>query len=193
MEIPERLDLESDPNPWTLVGSREIYSNPWITVREDQVLRPDGKPGIYGVVGSRAATGVVAVDGDFIYLVGQYRYPTENYSWELIEGGADEGEEPLDAIKRELLEEAGLQAGCWRQLGPEIHLSNCFSSERGYLFVATDLTKGEASPDGTECLKVRRVHRERVRELLESGFFVDSMTIVGLYRYFSMLELGDGA
>ncbi|MCB0338105.1 MAG: hypothetical protein KDD53_00810, partial [Bdellovibrionales bacterium] len=68
-------------NPWKKLSDKIVYSNDWISVREDQVIRPDGKPGIYGVVSSRVATGVVALtDQNDIHLIGQYRYPTEQYS-----------------------------------------------------------------------------------------------------------------
>ncbi len=125
-------------NPWKTLQSKVTYQNAWITVREHDVIRPDGKPGIYGVVETRIATGVVALtDSHEIYLVGQYRYPTNEYSWEIIEGGSDPQETALDAAKRELKEEAGLMAASWEPLGSEIHLSNCHSSEVGFLFTAT--------------------------------------------------------
>jgi 8-oxo-dGTP pyrophosphatase MutT (NUDIX family) len=183
-QVKRIVKLPEGPNPWTTVSSREVYSNPWIRVREDQVISPGGKAGIYGVVESKPATGVVAADGDYLYLVGQYRYPTQNYSWEIIEGGADHGESPLQAAQRELKEEAGLTACHWEQLGPEVHLSNCFTAERGFLFVAWGLERGESCPDDTESLEVRRIHRNDVRAMIESGFIVDCMSIVGLYRYF---------
>jgi len=119
-------------NPWTTLATRVVYTNPWITVREDKVLRPNGSPGIYGVVETRLATGVLALTPEEdCYLVGQYRYTMHEYSWELIEGGSDPGEDALAAAQRELREEAGLTARDWQPLGGEIHLSNCHSSERG--------------------------------------------------------------
>ncbi|MDX6269344.1 MAG: hypothetical protein QOD28_567, partial [Acidobacteriota bacterium] len=88
-------------NPWTVVSTRHIYDNSWISVREDAVIQPDGGRGIYGVVHFKnIAIGVLAVEDDFIYLVGQYRYPLERYSWEIPEGGCAEGEDPLDAARR---------------------------------------------------------------------------------------------
>jgi len=101
-------------NPWQTKSSRLVYENAWIRVREDQVTCPDGQPGIYGVVETRIATGVIALTPQHeIYLVGQFRYPTGEYSWEIIEGGTEDGEEPLAAAKRELQEEAGLVARTW--------------------------------------------------------------------------------
>ena len=176
--IPEDM---SEDNPWKTVSSRVVYENPWITVREDQVIRPDGLPGIYGVVGTRAATGVVALSetGD-IYLVGQYRYPTEVYSWEIIEGGAEAGEAPLDAAKRELAEEAGLAAEEWLQLGGELQLSNCHSSEIGYLYLARKLRAVPSSPDGTEVLKLKKIPLAEAAADAAAGRIVDGMSVMGI-------------
>src|SRR4051812_49055840 len=89
-------------NPWTTRDRRLVYENPWIAVREDQVIHPDGRPGIYGVVHFKnRAIGVLPVDdAGRIWLVGQYRYPLERYSWEIPEGGAPEGEAPEAAARR---------------------------------------------------------------------------------------------
>ncbi|MBX7138379.1 MAG: NUDIX hydrolase [Oligoflexia bacterium] len=173
----------NEKNPWQTLSSRLVYSNPWISVREDQVIRPDGQPGIYGVVSTRIATGVVAVTPDRqVYLVGQYRYPTEHYSWEIIEGGTDDGEAPLQAAIREMREEAGLIADQIVQLGEEFHLSNCFSSEIGYVFLATGLRQVPSAPDGTEQLVTRQLAFDAALEMVHSGEIKDAVTIVGLYR-----------
>ena len=173
----------STNNPWKTLGSTHIYSNAWMSLREDQVIRPDGQKGIYGVVESRAATGVVALTPDQeVYLVGQYRYPTEMYSWEIIQGGAEENEDPLTACKRELQEEAGLIAQQWTQLGGEVHLSNCISSERGYVYLAEDLSETQATPDGTEVLQVKTVPFDEAIAMAHSGEIVDAMSIIGIYH-----------
>lgn len=168
-------------NPWKKVSTRTIYSNPWLTLREDEVVRPDGAPGIYGVVETRVATGVVALtEKQEVYLIGQYRYPTDAYSWEIVEGGSDPGEDPFDTAQRELREEAGLVAKRWSPLGNEIHLSNCISSEIGKLFIAEDLTEVEPEPDGTEILQIKKVPFSEALEMAESGEIKDAMSILGL-------------
>src|SRR5580693_1650129 len=103
-------NLEDGPDPWKTIGSREVYANPWIRVREDQVIRPDGKPGIYGVVEFRSyAIGVVPVtpEGE-TFLVGQWRYPLSLYSWEIPEGGGAFDRPMLESAKKELREETGI-------------------------------------------------------------------------------------
>ncbi len=170
-------------NPWKTLDSKVVYENPWIRIREDAVVRPDGKPGIYGVVETRLATGVIALTPENeVYLVGQYRYPMDCYSWEIIEGGSDDNESALDAAMRELREEAGLEAAHWEALGPEIHLSNCHSNERGYLFLATGLIEVEASPDGTEELVIRKVPLAEALAMVDSGEIADAMSIMALLR-----------
>lgn len=173
----------SERNPWKTLSSQIVYSNSWIQVREDQVVRPDGKPGVYGVVQTRIATGVVALTPEEeIYLVGQYRYPMECYSWEIVEGGSDPGEAPLSAAKRELLEEAGLKAETWEQLGPEFHLSNCHSNERAFIYLARNLSQFSPCPDGCEELQIRKLPLTEVFGMADSGEIKDALTLIALAR-----------
>ena len=170
-------------NPWQRLGSKLIYSNPWITVREDDVITPGGRPGIYGVVETRIATGVVALtEAGEIYLVGQYRYPVDEYSWEIPEGGSEVGEDPMVTAKRELREETGLEADSWEPLGGEIHLSNCFSSERGFLYLARGLHQGAAEPDHTEELQVQKIPFVECLAMVDRGEIKDSLTVIAVLR-----------
>lgn len=177
-------------NPWKQLSTRLVYENPWIRVREDQVISPTGSSGIYGVVECKIATGIVALTEDQqVYMVGQYRYPTDTYSWEIPEGGGNDGETPLVTAQRELREEAGLVATDWQPLGGEIHLSNCFTSERGYLFLARGLSQGASQPDETEALQVKTVPFRECLRMVESGEIVDSLTIIAILRAARVLGL----
>jgi 8-oxo-dGTP pyrophosphatase MutT (NUDIX family) len=168
-------------NPWTTLGTRPIYENPWIAVREDQVLRPDGQPGIYGVVHFKnRAVGVLPIDETGrVWMVGQYRYTLGCYSWEIPEGGCPEHEEPEEAARRELREETGLEAGQLELIGRS-HLSNSVSDELGIIYRATDLIEGPNQPEGTERIEVRLMAWEQVWGMLSRGEITDSMTVIAL-------------
>lgn len=171
-------------NPWTTKSSRVVYDNAWITVREDEVVRPDGADGIYGVITTSIATGVVALtDDDHVVLVGQWRYPLEQYSWEIVEGGTDDGEDPMTAAARELREEAGLAADHWEPLGGPVHLSNCFSAEEARLYVARGLHEVGADPDGNEELTRRLVPVDDALAMVDDGTITDAMSVVALLRF----------
>jgi ADP-ribose pyrophosphatase len=180
--------MSSSEGPWKRISSRLVYANPWIRLREDQVISPTGTPGIYGVVEARIAVGVVALtDTNELYMVGQHRYPTDCYSWEIPEGGAEESETPLEAAQRELLEETGLVAASWESIGGEVHLSNCFTAERAHLFFARTLTLGEAAPDETELLSVKKVGIREAIQMVEQGQVSDGLTIIAILRVARML------
>jgi 8-oxo-dGTP pyrophosphatase MutT (NUDIX family) len=162
---------------------RVAYENPWITVWHDDVSRPDGSPGIYGVVHfANLAAGVVAIDADDrTVLVGQHRYTVDAYSWEIPEGGVPDGETALDGARRELREETGVEAATWRELC-QVDLSNSISDERAVLFLATDLTLGVATPDPTEALEIRWVPFAEAVEMTVDGRITDAMSVVALQR-----------
>lgn len=175
-------DRESnDENPWVTLDRRTVYENPWIRVHEDRVIRPDGHPGIYGVVDFKnLAIGVLPVDEHGrIWLVGQYRYPLGQYSWEIPEGGGHDDESPEEAARRELREETGLIADHLEFLA-EVHLSNSVCNERARIYRATGLQTGRNDPEGSERLQVRRVDWEEAWAMFRKGEITDSMTVIAL-------------
>jgi len=170
--------------PWRRRTRTTAYANPWIEVFHDEVDRPDGSPGIYGVVHfENVAVGVVAVDdAGRILLVGQHRYPLDAYSWEIPEGGAAPEEPAIDGAARELAEETGYEAAEWREL-VSFSLSNSVTDERGVVFLATGLRAGIAAPDPTEELAIRWATPEEVLAEIDAGEIHDILTIVGVTRY----------
>jgi 8-oxo-dGTP pyrophosphatase MutT (NUDIX family) len=176
-------DTRTASGPWTRRSRRVAYENPWITVWHDEVTRPDGAPGVYGVVHfANLAAGVLAIDADDrVLLVGQHRYALDAYSWEIPEGGVPAGESALEGARRELREETGVDAVEWRELA-RAHLSNSVSDELAVLFLATSLTLGAATPDGTEDLAIRWLPFAQVLAMTLAGEIEDAMTIIAIER-----------
>src|SRR6201991_5040012 len=110
--------METQENPWKVLGSKEKYDNNWIRVTEYDVINPSGGKGIYGKVHFKnLAIGIVPLDEELnMWIVGQYRFPINRYSWEIPEGGGLIGSDPLESAKRELQEETGLSANKWSEL-----------------------------------------------------------------------------
>jgi len=182
--------MELTQNPWKTVSSRPIYDNPWISVREDQVINPKGGNGIYGVVTFKnIAIGIIPVDEEgYTYLVGQFRYTLNEYSWEIPEGGGPIGIDPLDSAKRELKEETGFTADKWTNICT-IHTSNSVTSEVGYLYLAQGLKDGESEPEDTEELQVKRVHLKDAVEMVMNNEITDSLSIAGILKAARILNI----
>ncbi len=167
--------------PWTVLSANDVYENPWIRLTHHEVLTPTQTPGIYGLVHYKnLAIGVVPVDAEgHTYLVGQYRFPLDAYSWEIPEGGGAHGVDPLDSAARELREETGFTARHWRKI-LEADLSNSVSDERAVAYLAWGLTPGESEPEATEELAVRRVPLAEAFRMVEAGEIRDALSVLSL-------------
>jgi 8-oxo-dGTP pyrophosphatase MutT (NUDIX family) len=175
--------MVENKNPWIVKGEKAIYDNAWINVTEYDVINPSGGKGIYGKVHFKnTAIGVIALDQEQnIWLVGQYRFVLNEYSWEIPEGGCPEGEDYLTAAKRELLEETGLVAQSWRQL-MKLHLSNSVTDELAFVFLATQLEQKTASPEDTEELMVKKMPFEEAVKMVEQGEITDAISVAAIQR-----------
>lgn len=170
-------------NPWKKLRSKLVYDNPWITVIEDAVINPSGGEGIYGKVHFKnIAVGIIPVDEEGnTWLVGQYRYTLNQYSWEIPEGGCPAEEDILDAAKRELKEETGLTASNWKEI-MQIHTSNSVSDEVGYVFLATGLTTGQTAFEDTEDLKIKKLPFKQVVQMVLDGEITDSISVAAILK-----------
>jgi 8-oxo-dGTP pyrophosphatase MutT (NUDIX family) len=179
-------------NPWTILAERRVYDNKWIGVTEYDVLNPNGGKGIYGKVHFKnLAIGALPLDGEgYTWLVGQYRFPLEAYSWEIPEGGGDPAVAPVESARRELLEETGLVAAEWTHL-MDMHLSNSVADEKAILFLARGLEQREAMPEETEQLVVRRLPFEEAYQMVEEGIITDSMSVAAILKVKLMLLQGE--
>ena len=173
-----------EKNPWKILAEKEVYDNPWISLTEYDVINPSGGKGIYGKVHFKnIAIGVLPIDekGN-VWLVGQYRFPVNLYSWELPEGGGPLEHEPLDSAKRELLEETGLKAGSWEKL-LEMHLSNSVTDEKAIVYIARNLSQHNAEPEETEDLRVQKLPFETVFQKVMAGEITDSITVAAILKW----------
>jgi 8-oxo-dGTP pyrophosphatase MutT (NUDIX family) len=178
-------------DPFKTLAQHTAYQNPWIRLEHRDVMRPDGPPGVYGIVRfANLAVGVLPVlpDGR-VPLVGQWRVPHHAYSWEIPEGGVPHGEDPLAGARRELAEETGLTATTWTKL-VEFDVSNSVTDEKGVVYLATGLTEGVASPDGTEVLSRQDVPFRELLAWVDEGQVRDSLTIIAVLKVHQLALTG---
>jgi 8-oxo-dGTP pyrophosphatase MutT (NUDIX family) len=169
-------------NPWTTLSGEEKYSNPWISVTEYQVINPGGGRGIYGKVHFKnTAIGILPIDNELnTWLVGQFRYTLNEWSWEIPEGGGPAGQDVLEAAKRELKEETGLEASRWSQI-LKLHTSNSVTDEVGFVFLAEDLTPGERNPEESEAdLRVWKLPLKEAIAMVLEGKITDGISVMAL-------------
>lgn len=170
-------------SPWKTKSSRTVYENNWISVREDEVIRPDGNPGIYGVIYIRPSVGVLAMnEQDEVVLVGQWRYSVNRYSWELPRGGSHPGEpDMLEVARRELVEETGVQAALWEFLGT-VDNGNGVANDVQSLYLASDLTYTEMSLDPEEDITVAWKPFDEVLEMAMSGGITEVCSVAAILK-----------
>ena len=166
---------------WKTHKTDVVYDNPWIRVEHDEVMIPTGTPGVYGrVIFKNKAIGIIPMDQDLnTWLVGQYRYPLQEYSWEIPMGGGPIGEDFMATAKRELKEETGIYADKWTQL-MRIHTSNCVTDEEGFIYLAEDLEMGETEFDETEDLQIKKLPFTEAIDMVLDGRITDSISSAGI-------------
>lgn len=181
----------SEHNPWKVLESKEIYDNNWIKLTEHKVLNPAGGNGIYGEVHFKnIAIGILPLDEELnTWLVGQYRFPTKSYSWEIVEGGGPLNDDPLESAKRELAEETGLSATKFTEI-QRMYLSNSVSDELAIIYIAQGLTLGESSPEETEELIVKKLPFEQAYQMVTTGEITDSISVAAMLKTKILIQEG---
>ena len=181
----------SEKNPWQIISKKNVYDNKWINVTEYDVINPNGGKGIYGKVHFKnIAIGIIVLDDELnTYLVGQYRFAINEYSWEIPEGGGALDADPLESAKRELLEETGLVAKEW-ELILKMHLSNSVSDEYSIIYLARQLEQHNAIPEDTEQLIVNKISFEEAWRMTNEGIITDAMSVAAIQKVKWMLTTG---
>lgn len=174
---------------WIPHRREAVFDNPFYVIWEDKVTNPANKPGFYSIVHfKREAVGIIPLDEDMnTWIVGQYRYPMDSYEWEIPEGGADDND-PLATAHKELKEEAGLEAGRM-DLILEMQLSNSGTDEVSFTFLARDLKIGEATPEETEQISIKKLPFSQVVEMVMKGEIRDAISVASILKLQRLIEL----
>ena len=182
--------MAMEKNPWKTLGTRKAYENPWFSVFEHEVTNPAGNPGIYGVVSFKnLACGIIPLDENHnTWIVGQFRYALDRYSWEIPMGGVPRGTDPLAGARKELKEETGLIANRWQKI-LTIDVSNSVTDETGFVYVAEDLEQGETAFDETEQIEVRQLPFSDLLRMTIDGEITDLLSIAGILKLATMRNI----
>lgn len=179
-------------NPWKTLKNEIVYESPWIRVEKNEVKNPAGNDAIYSVVHFKnLAIGILPLDEENnTWLVGQYRYPVDQYSWEIPEGGGDPKLPPIVSAQKELKEETGIIASEYKEI-MRLHLSNSATNELAIVFVARSLVFGQAEPEETEVLKIKKLHINEAFEMCMNGEITDAISVAAIFKAKILLEKGE--
>lgn len=181
--------MDIKKGPWTVKDSKIVYRNPWIIVKEDDVVRPDGVAGIFGVVEMKHGVSVLPIDDENnVYLTREYRYGVERETIEVLSGGIDEGENKLMAAKRELQEEAGLVAEEMVDLGVLDPFTSVVVSPN-YMFLARNLEFTRNNLDGTEKIKIIKVSINEAVQMVMENKITHGASVVAILKTKNYLGL----
>lgn len=183
--------MQKEENPWKTLKTENAYESAWILVNKHHVINPANNPAIYSTIHFKnKAIGVIPLDEEFnTWIVGQYRYPTNCYSWEIPEGGGQLNVPYVESAARELLEETGLKAEKYTEI-MRMHLSNSASDEEAIVFIAQQLTFHNAEPEETEVLQVKKLPFDELYQMVHNGYIKDAITIAAVYKTKTLIENG---
>jgi 8-oxo-dGTP pyrophosphatase MutT (NUDIX family) len=185
--------LRSHGTPWVRGPGKRVYDNPWIRVTEFAATAPTGNPATYGLVSFKnyAVAVLPLFDDGTTILVGQHRFPADDYSWEIPEGGGPLDNDPLQSAKRELAEETGLQAAEWHEV-MRAQLSNSVTDEQmfGYLALGLSPARAGQEADATEALELVRIPFREALDAAMAGDLQDLLTVAMLLKAYHMAREG---
>lgn len=175
-------DTPQPHGPWKIVKTTEVYADPWLHVKKDDVIRPDGDPGTHSVVTIKPGICVVAFQNDVLYLTEEFHYAVGRTTIEAVSGGRDGNEPAIDCARRELAEELGIVAKTWRELTTVDPFTASVVSPT-VLFLATDLSFQEASPEGTEQIRCAKMTSQEAYNAVCDGTITHAPSCIAILRY----------
>ena len=172
-----------EENPWITKTTEQVYESAWIKVTKSDVINPAGNDAIYSVVHFKnLAIGVLPLDKEYnTWLVGQYRYPTDSYSWEIPEGGGKMDVDPIESASRELKEETGVVAKKYTEF-MRLHTSNSVTNELAIVYIATELSFEDAEPEESELLQVKKLHLNEAFDWVMQGKITDGISVAAILK-----------
>ena len=179
----QHRDATKESNPWITKTTEQVYESAWIKVTKREVINPAGNPALYSVVHFKnLAIGVLPLDKDYnTWLVGQFRYPTNVYSWEIPEGGGNMEVNPIESASRELKEETGILAQTYSEL-MRLHTSNSSTDELAIVYLATGLSFAEAEPEESEELQLKKMHINEAFDWVMQGKITDAISMAAILK-----------
>jgi 8-oxo-dGTP pyrophosphatase MutT (NUDIX family) len=180
-----------EENPWVTKTNELVYESAWIKVTKRDVINPAGNDAVYSVVHFKnLAIGVLPLDADCnTWLVGQFRYPTDVYSWEITEGGGKIDADPVESARRELKEETGIVAEKYTEL-MRLHTSNSATDELAIVYLATGLSFTDAEPEESELLQVKKLHLNEAFDWVMQGKITDAISVGAILKAKWLLDNG---
>ncbi|GAB4200902.1 MAG: hypothetical protein Fur0023_04780 [Bacteroidia bacterium] len=177
-------------NPWKTLSVKKIFDSDWIELELHDVINPAGNKGMYNIVKFKhLAIGILPIDEEgYTYLVGQWRYPLNEYSWEIPEGGGKLNIDPIESAQRELLEETGLVANHYEEL-LRLHTSNSVTNELAIVFLATQLEQQSAMPEETEDITIKKIHLKDALKMVMNNQITDSISVAAILKACIKLKL----
>lgn len=181
-----------EKNPWKTLNSRMVYESPWIKITRSDVINPAGNPAEYSWVHFKnLAIGVVPLDDQKnTWLVGQYRYPINQYSWEIPEGGGPLSNDPIESARRELREETGIEAKKITEF-MRLHLSNSATDELSICYLASQLSFYESQPEESEMLQVKKISLKEAFSWVMKGKITDAISVAAIQKLHWLDSIGE--
>ncbi len=167
-------------NPYKTKSSRIVWSCPWYSVRQDEIITPDGRPGIYNTVETTDAVWIVPVTPEGqIVMIYNYRYTVDDWCWEVPAGSVKPGQTVEEAAREELLEEVGGTAVSLQKIG-QFYTANGFCNEVGHYFLATGVTLGATNHESTEVMDIRPLPIDEALRMARAGEISDGTAVLAL-------------